>query len=266
MTKRMPVDDFRAVRVVLEADDYALPGEPTPPTDLIDSAVWHSLMDLPDSVAIDTTDHFGTELAHLQDLWDEWIDAIGDVQDALFGPMLDAVDCFQASTLDLVHGYYRAALASLRAAMEVVAIGTYGALYPSDEVYIRWLSGAANLAFPAIRKSFYRKARRGHGGLFSPDGWLLTHYYELSAYAHARTGAADASLWKSNGPILSWSAARSVVDHTLLTYALCHLFVVIGRSNADVPGHARLLMDADYVWAARVKSAHDAIVSARSLT
>jgi hypothetical protein len=66
------------------------------------------------------------------------LEAIGDEQDELFAGMLDAVDCFQASTFDSLHGYYRSALSNLRSALELVAIGSLGNLSPNDSDYLRW--------------------------------------------------------------------------------------------------------------------------------
>ena len=65
MTKDMPLDDFRAVRRILEPSDFALCGdEPDPPpTDQIDSETWASIMNLPDDVAIRTSGRFPARIA-----------------------------------------------------------------------------------------------------------------------------------------------------------------------------------------------------------
>ena len=43
MVRKLEADDFRAIRMVLEPDDFALTdGEPDPPpSDLVNSEVWH---------------------------------------------------------------------------------------------------------------------------------------------------------------------------------------------------------------------------------
>jgi hypothetical protein len=57
----------------------------------------------------------------------DWLTATGfEEQDALFTPMVDAVDCFQSSTFDSFHGYYRSALSNLRTVLELIAIGLLG--------------------------------------------------------------------------------------------------------------------------------------------
>src|SRR5579863_3459532 len=65
MTKSMPLSDFRAVRKLLEPDEWGLPGEETPPTDMIKPEIWHGIVDLPGDVAISTSDHNGKKLKYL---------------------------------------------------------------------------------------------------------------------------------------------------------------------------------------------------------
>ena len=87
-------------------------GKRSGPTDLIAEDVWNGIMHLPDDVAITTSNNHGSQIAALYFLWGDFIKAIGDEQDELFSGMLDAVDCFQASTFDSLHGYYRSALST----------------------------------------------------------------------------------------------------------------------------------------------------------
>jgi hypothetical protein len=56
----------------------------------------------------------------------------------MFNCLLEAADCFQGATFNFLHGYYRTALAELRTALELVMIGAYGTLYPSDKDYLEW--------------------------------------------------------------------------------------------------------------------------------
>jgi len=119
MTKPLPLFDFRAQRHVLEDHEYAIGGEEITPTDLIDPKIWGGVMHLPDDVAIRISNHHGTQLKLLYSLWGDWISATGDPEhpDNLFYGMLDAADCFQCATFNLLHGYYRSALADLRSAL-----------------------------------------------------------------------------------------------------------------------------------------------------
>ena|SRR5215813_15631107 len=79
------------------------------PAPLIQSEdVWNGIMHLPGDVALTTSNHHGQQLATLYTLWEDWIEARGDENDEpMFEAMLDASDCFQSSTFDALHGYYR---------------------------------------------------------------------------------------------------------------------------------------------------------------
>src|SRR5689334_11998588 len=124
MTKPLPITDFRAVRHILEPQDFALVDgqEDPPPSDQIDPEIWARIMNLPDDVAVRISDHNGTHLRLLYELWSDWIEAIGDPdhRDELFSCMLDANDCLQCANFDLLHGFYRSAISNLRTALELV--------------------------------------------------------------------------------------------------------------------------------------------------
>jgi len=151
MEKRKSVKDFRSTRKLLPDEVFAVTENRSRPTDLIRKGVWRGIVHLPDHVALTTSNDHGKQLRILYTLWGAWLEAIGEDQDALYGAMLDAADCFQSSTFDSLHGYYRSALSNLRAALDVVAIGTVGNLVPADPVYARWNASNARLVFPLAR-------------------------------------------------------------------------------------------------------------------
>jgi hypothetical protein len=129
MARKLPLSDFRAVRHQLEPQDFAFSEPPDPrPTHLIDEETWAGITHLPDDVAIRTSDHNGHRLALLHRLWGDWIEATGNPlrPDELFSSMQDAGEAFQCTNFLLLHGYYRAAIAELRVALELVMIGAYG--------------------------------------------------------------------------------------------------------------------------------------------
>jgi len=101
------------------------------PTDLIAEDVWNGIVHLPDDAALTTSNHHGSQLATLHNLWGDWIRAQGYNHEELSEATLDATDCFQSSTFDALHGYYRSALSNLRSALELVAIGTLGKTPPA---------------------------------------------------------------------------------------------------------------------------------------
>ena len=61
MTRAIPLNDFRAVRIVLEPEDFASgPTEESPPTDPIDKDTWQGIICLPDDVLIRATNYRGS--------------------------------------------------------------------------------------------------------------------------------------------------------------------------------------------------------------
>ena len=118
MNKLNP-QDFRAHRLVLDPGDFAL-GDDQPdqePTDMISQDVWEEITTLPGDVAIRTSSHQGTRIAHLHELQLGWLQAM-PLTGALSEAMLEASDNFDAATFNLLHGYYRQAIGGLHDAVE----------------------------------------------------------------------------------------------------------------------------------------------------
>ena len=243
MVERLPATDFRAARMMLEDDDYALPGTPTSPTDQISSETWHEIMDLPDDIAVAISDHHGSEFEYLNALWGEWLESMDSGKDGLGEAMLDASDCFQSSTFDFLHGYYRSAISGLRSAPELTAVGVLGNLVPDNVVYLKWKGGLADLAFPACRRTLQRRLRNNYAGLLEHDGWALAAYYQMCGYTHSRPKSSDGDLWQSNGPVYNATAISQVTDFQLSTYACCYLLIRIGRPQFRLGKESRALFE-----------------------
>ena len=218
MSKKLPLSDFRAVRRVLEPNDFALSDDKPdpPPSDQISKKTWFGITTLPDDVAIRTSDHNGKVLGEVYWLWGRWIEATGEPEDALFEPMLDANDDLQNSFFNALHGYYRAGFAALRNVLELMTIGMCGSFQKSDE-YVSWRSGAKEFSFgkacdqlasgPQLATFNTRMREAGYQSLWDAKNGLLTGgcvrrvYRDLCNYAHSRPRFTDADLWNSNGPI-----------------------------------------------------------------
>lgn len=242
MPKREPRKDFRSSRTLLPDAVFALVERKSRgATDRVRKRVWRGIMHLPDDVALRTSDHHGTQLRALYRLWGDWLDATGeDDEEPLFAAMLDAADCLQCSTFNALHGYYRSALANLRAALDLVAIGTIGNFAPTDPVYLRWKTGGARLVFP--REQLRRLASEPASSLlFKQGGWMNALYDELSAYAHSRPDASDGTMWESNGPVYSGKAFTRVFGAQIAAYAACYHMVNVGRSKFVLPKHSRFI-------------------------
>jgi len=244
MPKRRVSADFRSVRALLPDEVFLLvTGKRRGPTDLVGKEVWSGIMHLPDDVALTTSNHHGTHLAILYGLWGDWIEAAGfDCGEPLFETMVDATDCFQSSTFDALHGYYRSALSNLRSALELVAVGTLGNLAPDNDAYLRWKGNGATLVFPDCRQRLRRLAPETASRLlFKQSGWMERLYYELCAYAHSRPDSTDGAMWESNGPVYAGAAFMRAYARQIATYAACFHMVKVGRPEFILPKSSELI-------------------------
>lgn len=252
MTKKMPLSDFRAVRHVFEPDDFALSeGADIAPTDQIDEATWSGIAHLPDDVAIRTSDHNGVRLKLLYSLWGDWIEAIGVDQehpDEIFTCMLDAADAFQCTNFLFLHGLYRAAIAELRVALELVMIGAYGNLKPDDRGYVLWKGSDSEFGFRLFRKRMHAILRAEQCKWLVANGEFPDKVFrQLCNFTHSRPNSSDGALWQSNGPVYAHDAAMQTFFLTLCVYAICYLLVRIARHDFVLPPGSRILFEVDWI-------------------
>lgn len=248
MAKKMPFNDFRAVRTVLEADDFAhAPGpRERPVKDLVDQGTWDSIQILPETVSIFTSNDHGNELRELEELWGSWVAVLpiekgGVVKHAC----LIATDEFQASTFNALHGYYRVAAACLRSAIEQMTIAVDCQLCAGGEDdHIL----SENTSLPAFGtacedlQARYKKTRLRK--IFQQDdgkqaaGWIRGLHEALSDWTHSKPGFDAVQLWEgSNGPIYVRSAFRWVVKMWLFTYASCVILLRIAKPSTPEIGN-----------------------------
>lgn len=267
LTKPLSLGDFRAVRVILEPDDFGLGGdEPDPPpSDLVSEKTWHGMKDLPDDVAIRTSDHNGKILGEVYWLWGRWIEAVGEDQDAIFVPMLDAHDDLHASFFDSLHGYYRTAFSALRNVVELMTIGTCGAITRTTQ-YQDWRNGLIEFSFgnacdllssePSLAAFNKTMRAAGHQSLWDAKTATLTGgnarrlYKEMCHYAHSRPGFTDADLRESNGPIYVPKVFWNWYCAYLQTTSLCSVLMLLARPNGDRSAFTDLFIDDPSVIAA----------------
>jgi hypothetical protein len=255
--------DFRFQRDVLPDEAFALVSGKRPgPTDLVDDKTWSGIMHLPDDVALTTSNHHGKQLATLYGLWGDWIEAIGEDHDELHGSMLDAADCLQASTFDSLHGYYRSAVANLRSALELIAIGALGNLAPQDGDYVRWKKHNLG-SFPfqsCMRKLRGATSREVRASVLKPGGWADTLYEELCPYTHSRPDASDGEIWESNGPIYVTGAFAGVFELQLSTYAAGYVLVKLARPQFKSPKRSRFLFETpSLLWSDDIAAAYNVL-------
>jgi hypothetical protein len=231
MSKKMLLRDFRAVRRVLQASDFAYAPGPKirPVKDLVDKRTWRYLQTLPDTVSIFTSNDHGTDLRLLADLWGDWMEKIPIDNGAVHRASLVATDEFQAAMFNALHGFYRVAADCLRSALEQMTIAVDCQLRGDNAETKAWLEGDVLLLFGRACDDLqgrYKKSRLRR--IFQQDdgkndaGWLRGLHQALSDYSHARPGFDALKMWEgSNGPIYVKSAFLWNVKMWLFTYATC---------------------------------------------
>jgi len=261
MVRKLDPTDFRACRLVLDPDDFGLSdGQPDPqPTDLVTEEVWNGIKTLPDDVAVRTTSHQGTRIAILYELWGGWVENFpkGEIISAA---MMDAADDFDAALFNLLHGFYKQAIAALRNALEGLTIASCCEITGDRVIQAAWEDGKEirfreacdklasspcfrdleNKACGAARTSIY-VGDNGSGR----NAWARDLYWRLSRFSHARWDATNASLWNSNGPIYSADGMRLSYYAYIETYALLLLVSKAAASDLKMPVAALVIYEDD---------------------
>jgi len=260
MVRKLEASDFRARRMVLEPDDFAVPGGPAEvPPDLIDRKVWHELMDLTDHVAITTTSYQGTRVGFLNQLCTDWVMAIPD--DCVEFAMIDCADDFTVSIFCLMHGFYRQAVGTLRSILETLLFAALCHLTGDVKRWDNWQKGRDEISFRDVRHQLRKadaikiiedKAIAATGRtLFAdrnrgdPGGWVTSLYTHLSSFIHASGDLANSSIWQSNGPIYSARGMKVSYCSFLETYALGLLLAKISHPALAMPEAATVLFTYD---------------------
>lgn len=258
MVKSMDLDDFRAIRLVLEPDDFALTdGMPdSPPTDLIDPESWEHIMTLPGHVAIETTSHQGSRISLMNDLSSEWVFAMplrgitGEAM-AIISTNLDS------SIFNAVHGYYKTALTILRVALETSVFAARCALASDQERWNRWNGGTGFrfgnaceeiLELPEVNAKENEVVAQLGIGIFkggtsrSYDAWARSLYSRLCRYSHARGDTTDASIWSSTGPIYSANGLKACYETFLEAYILMFMLAKWAQGRMALKPNGKLIL------------------------
>lgn len=258
MPSQLPDIDFRARRIVLARADFAYAPKPEPPaSDLINQTTWHSIVTLPDDVAVRTSNHHGTTLEQLHDVWGDWVQSVGDVHDTMFGVMLDAGDDFQAATYTGLTGFYRVSVAALRSALELVSIGAWAQVCSKNQEINDWRAGKKSLSFgqacdglsgaagslrvhlrTAVNDNLFDQKTPADEG-----GFARRLFAGLSNFSHSRPGHADGDLRQSNGPIYVGSVFKHVAWLQFETIGFCFVLAKLARPKLSLPKAALDLLD-----------------------
>jgi hypothetical protein len=285
MPKQMPLKDFRAVRTVVEEDDYALPsGTPEPPpSDLIPQDTWRHLTMLPDEVAVRTSNRHGTLIDILNQLASTWPDCVGDSEhpDPVGLAMIEMINEPDASLYNMLVGFfYRQAIDSLRIILDSVCVGAYCQVTAQGTLLQDWLEGNEELKFNEVATGLHSATetrqfnehlfRRVHLGFIDQanrsqsysGGWVRQLYQKLSKYSHGRPLLNNTSLWQSNGPIYVGRAVAIVTGLFIETFVASYIIVKLCRADFELPTEAREVFEADVLplpdWAQVSKAAAQA--------
>jgi hypothetical protein len=270
MTKHMPLDDFRAIRTVLEEDDYALSsGTPEPPpSDLIPEYTWLHLTVLPDEVAVRSSNRHGTLLDILNQLAGTWPICVGDSEhpDPVGLTMIEVINEPDVSLYNMVVGFYRQAIDTLRIILDSVNVGAYCQLTQQGNLLQSWLEGNEELKFNevamglhgapgtkqlhehlvrAVQFGFVDQAHRAQS---YPGGWVRQLYQKLSKYSHGRPLYNNTSLWESNGPIYVDRAVAIVTSLFIEAFVASYIIVKLCRPDFELPTEAREVFEADVLY------------------
>src|SRR5690242_8981750 len=262
MVRKLPAADFRARRMVLEPDDFALTdGKPDPaPTDLVDRTVWHGIMDIADDVAIRTTSYQGSRIGLLYELWGGWVEVMPT--GCIVGyAMLDCSDDFAASMLSLLQGFYRQAVGTLRSALETMVFACLSQLTNDRRGWRAWEAGREEINFlqsrhklrsTSVVKALEDRAKGTTGRTMfadknrpDPGGWATSLHSHLSNFIHARGSLSNARIWRSNGPVYSAQGMRIGYHSYLETYVLLLLLAKIAHPALAMPNVADFLFTYD---------------------
>ena len=149
-------------------------------------------------------------------------------------------------------GFYRQAIASLRAALEAVVIGAYCRSNSNPKIFAEWADGdqGGEIAFAKAWKTlstldpYSQFVRHGEFSLFVKGGWDQFLYKRLCAFTHGRPLHKDEAgnvlpttnmeLWGgSNGPVYRGSVVQPWANYFFDTILVCLLIVALAEPRID---------------------------------
>jgi hypothetical protein len=255
----LPSEDFRSSRLTIPAHAFAHEEEFCVSLDPIDMETWTELQAVPDDVCVQTSDYHGSALKVQQELHGAWIKKIGFAEDnsleedALNQVAFEVEAEWQASTFAALHGFYRQAIETLRAALERTIIALRFQNAPSDPHFRNWLEGKAQLRFQPVCNQLAKINRTVQAlneylvksgctrfvcqkrGNVTPEAWVGRLYADLCHYTHCRLNYTSGDLWKGPGPVYDPEAFKLTDRFYRETSALCWLAAKIARPSLTLP-------------------------------
>jgi hypothetical protein len=130
--------------------------------------------------------------------------------------MIEVINEPDASLYNMLVGYYRHAIDSLRIILDSVCVGAYCQLTNQSNLLQGWLDGNDEVKFNTTATGLHsaRETKKLHDHLICamqfgfidqanrvqayPGGWIRQLYQNLSKYSHGRPLYNNTSLWQSN--------------------------------------------------------------------
>ena len=235
--------------------------------DLLPEETWNHLTILPDEVAVRTSNWNGTLIDILNELAGTWPMCLGDGEhvDLVGLSMIEVINEPEASLYNMLVGYYRQAIDSLRTVLESVSIGAYCHLTAQDNVLQNWLDGTESVKFdkaasglqgtPQAKLLHERLNREVHVGFADQahrpngyeGGWMRQLYDKLSKYSHGRPLFNNSGLWESNGPIYMGRAVAIVTGLYIETLVASYVLVKLCRPDFELPEEAQEIFETETI-------------------
>src|SRR2546422_4160315 len=204
----------------------------------------------------------------IKNIDDSWSVSVGDSEhpDPVGLAMIEMINEPDASLYNMLVGFYRQAIDSLRIILDSVSVGAYCQLTSQVNVLQSWLDGNDEVKFNAaatglhgaletnqLHDHLFRTVHFGfidqaHRGQAYPGGWVRQLYQKLSKYSHGRPLYNNTSLWQSNGPIYVGRAVAIVTGLFIETFVASYIIVKLCRPDFELLAEAREVLEADVLY------------------
>jgi|SRR5580698_4496395 hypothetical protein len=231
MARTLPENDFRRVRNCLIGDAYRTPGRQ------LDRNVWDNLVNLNDTVLIETTDTYPNIVESAHSIGWSWLDIFDTCpkDSPISSQIFAALECFEGSRFNAYCGWYRIAGIVLRCGLEDVLLGLYFQLHPDRQPTFSKIIAGEELS-PKLGVILRELAGVSAAAADLCNEAKDLYHKELSVYVHR---VSHGTIWESTGPVFVPDALETWFDQYLRTYRLlCHFVdvVVPGARASEIAG------------------------------
>lgn len=206
------------------------------------------MITLSSDVSIRTSSHHGSFLKSQYEIWGHLLHGLANAYEPdnpVLWAMGDVTDELPAAVFDMLQGFYRQAVASLRSALELATEGCALGLASTPALPVSTARFSFNslateiFAAQSVKSLELRLEQKSGRRLFDRvgdnPGFLRDLYARLSTYAHGRKGHTLADIRQSNGPIYVGAAILNFqILFIEVVYAAC-ILTKIGRPKMQFP-------------------------------